>query len=264
MYGERIDASAFHDVAPSLHDQEALGLFMSQEMQEHAELLLTHSSYAADILRLDRPPERRCHAPIEVMPFGIDERLVVARASERESVIVSLGHLAEVKGLAVLLDAFALLAKDHPEVRLCLAGPGNREELDRWRTRAGQLGLANRVDIPGFLPEAAYERLLQRSTLAVQLRMTSNGEASAAVADCLGAGIPTITTGLGWTFEIAPDALVRVPRDVAPAVLAGKIESLLADPRQRAVMSRGARAYARDSSFDAVAKRYLEVLGVDI
>ena len=99
--------------------------------------------------------------------------------------------------------------------------------------------------------------------LGVQLRMSSNGEASAALADCLGAGIPTITTGLGWTLELPDDAVIRVPRHVAPAVLAEEMESLVADHRRRTILSNAARAYAREFSVEAVAARYLEVLTVD-
>ena len=260
MYSNRVDAGAFAHEPPSPSEQESLGLFMSQEVQEHAELLLTHSGYAADVLRLDRPPERRAHAPIEVVPFAIDERAAEYDASRRAPVIVSFGHLAQVKGLEVLLDAFAALSLRMPDLRLCLAGPGEDHELERWRESARSLGIDNRVDVPGFVSEAEYESLLQSSILAIQLRMSSNGEASAAVADCLGAGLPTITSALGWTLELPDDAIVRVPRDIAPAVLAEEMDGLIAHPKRRAALSAAARRHARTVSFDEVARRYLEVL----
>jgi glycosyltransferase involved in cell wall biosynthesis len=260
MYGERIDTGAFRDAPPTREEQEEFGLFMSQEIQEHAELLVTHSNFAADILRLDRPPERRSHAPIVVLPLAIDERLATSARREQDPLIVSVGVLAEIKGLAVLLDAFAVLARSYPSARLCLAGPTHPDELRRWQGHAREAGVAERVEIPGFVTDAEYGRLLSDATIAVQLRLTSNGEASASVADCLGAGVPTITTGLGWSLELPHDTVVRVPRDVAPGVLAAEIGALLGDPRRRAQLSRAARTYARKVNFDEVAKCYLEAL----
>jgi glycosyltransferase involved in cell wall biosynthesis len=261
MYGDRVDAERFRDTMPEREDQETQGIFMSHEIQQHAELLIVHSRYAADILRLDRPPERREHAPIVVMPLAVDPR--AARAvpvAKREPLVVSLGVLDEVKGLAVLIDAFALVAKRHPAARLCLAGPAYPGAIDHWRGHARDAGIEDRVDIPGFLDADEYERLLGGAAVAVQLRLMSNGEASAAVADALGAGLPTVATAHGWTLELPSDALVRVPRDVAPAVLASEIDGLLSDQSRRIALSRAATTYAAATTYETVAQRYLEVL----
>jgi glycosyltransferase involved in cell wall biosynthesis len=261
MYGDRVDAERFRDALPGREDQETQGIFMSQEIQRHAELLIVHSRYAADILRLDRPPEQREHAPIVVMPLALDPRVAPAvPIVEREPLVVSLGVLDEVKGLAVLIEAFALVAKRHPTARLCLAGPAYRGVADHWRARARDFGVDDRVDIPGFLEASDYGRLLGEAAVAVQLRLMSNGEASAAVADALGAGLPTIATGHGWTLELPSDALVRVPRDVAAAVLAAEIDNLLSEPSRRIALSRAAARYAAATSYERVAERYLELL----
>jgi glycosyltransferase involved in cell wall biosynthesis len=262
MYGDRVDVAPFRSKWVDYQDQERYGIFMSQEIQRHAELLIVHSRYAADILRLDRPPERRDHAPIVVIPQAVDPRAEheVVPSAEREPLVVSLGVLHEIKGLAPLIDAFALVAQQHPAARLCLAGPAVPGERERWRAHARNAGVADRVDIPGFVAVDEYERLLGEAALAVQLRLTSNGEASAAVSDALGAGLPTIATAQGWTLELPGDALVRVPRDVAPTILAAEISELLNDSARRHALSKAARAYARATTYERIAQRYLEVL----
>ena len=51
------------------------------------------------------------------------------------------------KGLDVLLDAFAILARERPTLRLTMAGRG--KDADRVRQRLAELGLANRVELLG-------------------------------------------------------------------------------------------------------------------
>ncbi len=264
MYGDRVDVARFQNALPDREDQEKQGIFMSHEIQRQAELLIVHSRHAAEILRLDRPPEGCDHPRIVVMPLAVDARPEPTMpVANRGPLIVSLGLLHEIKGLELLIDAFAIVTERHPSARLCLAGPAPPHEVVRWSAHARKAGVEDRVDITGFLDPGEYERLLGEAGIAVQLRLTSNGEASAAVSDALGAGLPTIATAHGWTLELPPNALVRVPRDVAPAALACEIDGLLSDPERRMALSEAARTYAGATAFDAVANRYLEVLELE-
>ncbi|MBA2644103.1 MAG: glycosyltransferase, partial [Solirubrobacterales bacterium] len=178
-------------------------------------------------------------------------------------IIASFGVLSEVKGLATLLDAFALVASDRPGARLTLLGPADEPELTRWRSRADDLGIGGQVSIPGYGDAQTYEDLLRDATVAVQLRTITNGEASAAVCDCLGAGLPTIVTGLGWADELPADAVARVPIDVSAIRLAGEISAVLDDREHREKLAREASAYAHRTTYADVAQRYIEVLGFD-
>jgi glycosyltransferase involved in cell wall biosynthesis len=263
-YGQRIEARSFLQRSPTPEEQMALGLFLTGEVQANAESLLVHSRFAADVLRLDRPAAARGHAPIHVMPFALQPRPVRARSDDpARPVIASFGVLSEVKGLATLIDAFALVAADRPGARLVLVGPADGTEGERWRSYAEQAGVGGAVEITGHVGHEEYERLLATVTVAVQLRTMTNGEASAAIGDCLGASIPTIATGLGWTTELPGDVLVRVPPDVTPAVLGDAIEELLDDRGRRAELGAAARAYAVRTSYEAVAGRYLDILGLE-
>jgi len=64
--------------------------------------------------------------------------------------LLFLGRLDRVKGLPVLLEAFARIAEAHPKLFLVLAGPdyGMRDPLAR---RAEEMGLTDRVVFPGIL-----------------------------------------------------------------------------------------------------------------
>ena len=96
--------------------------------------------------------------------------------------------------------------------------------------------------------------------VAVQLRASTNGEFSGAVAEALAAGIPTIVTALGSAAELPDDAAVKLPTGATPADLAAEILGLLDDAARRKGLSEGARAYAATLSFEAVAEKLYRVL----
>jgi glycosyltransferase involved in cell wall biosynthesis len=262
-YEPRIDASVFADRPPSPYEQTALGLFLTEKIQERADHLVVHSGFAADVLRLDRPPEVKGMAPISVLPLALELQPERPRPERPEApVIASFGVVSEVKGLATLIDAFAVVAASRPGARLILAGPADAPELERWRRYAADAGVGSQVQIPGFVEPDDYKRLLAEATIAVQLRLVTQGEASAAVTDCLGAGVPTLATDLGWATELPDGVVERVPVDVTPAALGGTLERLLDDREARGRLAANARHYAAENSFDAVAQRYLELLGL--
>ena len=242
--------------------QSSLGLYMTREIQQYAEEIFVHSHYALEVLQLDRGVLDRA-VPVSVIPFGTPAA-DAARAAQPDPgdhpLVVSVGVLSEVKGLAELIAAAALVAEQYPALRLVLAGPAEEVELNRWRAVARELAPEVQIEVPGHLAPADYAGLLRDADLAVQLRTLSNGEASAAVADCLGAGTPTLATGIGWAAELPRDAIATVPPGASVTVLAERMQALLDEPAARERLSEGALEYARETCFAQVADAYLDAL----
>jgi glycosyltransferase involved in cell wall biosynthesis len=262
LYGPQLPPTVTAGGPPSWERQQALGIYMTQEIQQYAEQLFVHSRYARDVLELDRGPLDR-QVSVMVMPFGMPADTVPVRqirAPGDDPLIVSVGVVSEVKGLASLISAVSLLAGERKRLRLVIAGPGDEPELQRWRDFARATNPDVDVDIPGHLPAESYSGLLGEADLAVQLRTLSNGEASAAVADCLAAGVPTVATGLGWVDELPREAVSVVGPDTAPAALASRLDELIGDQTARQHLSDGALAHARSCSFAHVADAYLDAL----
>lgn len=263
LYGRRIPEAALGDVPPSPDLQSALGIYMTREIQQYAELLLVHSRYALDVLELDRGVADR-DVPIEVLPFGAPETHQRApREGGAEPLVISVGVLSEVKGLATLIEAFAVLSARIPAARLVIAGPGHEHEQERWRDHAREHAPDASVEIAGHLSEARFGELLDSAALAVQLRTVSNGEASAAVADCLSAGLATMVTALGWAAELPDGVVERVPVGVDAHLLAERIEEILTDEERLQSLGAGGLRYAEAHSFAAVAEAYLLALELD-
>ncbi len=234
---------------------------MTRELQQLAEQVFVHSRHAREVLQLDRGLLDR-DVPVEVLPFAMPAVVMDRpyRTLGKTPTLVSVGVVSEVKGLARLITAISLLAEQDPRVRLIIAGPGEESEIARWRDFAAEVAAGVDIKVTGHLSAEDYANLLARADLAVQLRTISHGEASAAVGDCLSAGLPTVVTDLGWSSELPPGAVSRVPLDVAPTVLATRLKELIDDEETRGALGAAAQAYARACDFSSVAEDYLRVL----
>jgi glycosyltransferase involved in cell wall biosynthesis len=262
LYGTRLPPAAIAAGMPSWEQQAALGIYMTREIQQYAEQIFVHSRHALEVLELDRGPLDR-QVPVSVLPFGMPPASKHPyRAPGGSPLIVSVGVISEIKGLANLITAVSLVAKECSGVRLVIAGPGDGAELRRWRDLAREVAPAADIQVSGHLSDTRYTQLLRDADIAVQLRTLSNGEASAAVADCLAAGIPTVVSDLGWASELPADAVLHVPADCVPTRLADRLEHLIKNREAHRELHLRALAYAREHSFSAVAQEYLHLLEI--
>jgi glycosyltransferase involved in cell wall biosynthesis len=259
LYGPRLPPQATASV-PSWERQLELGIFMTLDVQRYAEQCLVHSEMARTVLELDRGPAGPS-PPLSVVPFGMPAPSAGDRQGDPDApLIVSLGYVSEVKGMETLIAGFALLAANKPQARLIIAGPAEEDELRRWGDYAAEHAPDAQIELPGPVSVGRYNELLETADLAVQLRLTTNGEASAAAADCLAAGVPTIVTNIGWLGDLPDDAVGKVEIGVSPQRLSVQMNELLGDPTRRSALTQGALAHAEQSSFAKVAETYLEML----
>jgi len=195
---------------------------------------------------------------IEVIPPGVDADLFEQQPVE-EPYLLSLGRLdIGDKGLDCLVDAYALVAKDRPDVRLVIAGSGPDEAA--LRRMIGEKGLEDRVTLPGRVEGQAKADLL-RKCLAVC--MPSRREGWGIVATEAGAcGKAVVGFSVGGLRSAVADGEtgLLVPREDVPA-LADAIGRVLADDDLRHTLGRNARARAEAFTWDAMAEKYERFLG---
>lgn len=264
-YGDLVPPEELESAPLSWRRRAELGIHLTAEIQRHAERVFVHSRFAQEVLARDgRALERT--VPVTVMPFAMPacEPAVTRRAPAPAPLVVHMGVVSEVKGIGTLIEAFALLGERLPDVRLVVAGDGDEAGLDHWRALARERAPYATIEITGHVAAERWADLLRRADLAVQLRVASNGEASAAIADCLAAGIPTLVTDIGWMGELPRDVVAHVPLDVSPQALSERMHGLLVEQPARDGLSRAALAHARERSFEHVAAAYLAALGLDL
>jgi len=200
---------------------------------------------------------------LRVIPNPVEIGSLQARAAEASAVplpgrfLVNVGRLVPNKGGEVLLRAFA--ASGFPG-HLVMVGEG--PERGRLMALARQLGIADRLHLPGYLenPHAVVAR-----AEAWVSASRSEGFPNAMV-EAMALGIPVIATDCRsgpreiLTPDGAAEAGVLVPVDDVAAIAAAI--DRLGDAGQRQELSGRAARRAQAFRPDAVIAAYAEVLGV--
>lgn len=266
VYGPSLPADIASSGAVTAVEAEQYGLLLAREVIGLADRFLVTSEAAARLARVEAGPSLA--GRVGVLPFAIEPPLpggtldrIVAELPSSARVIASFGIVDPIKQPTRLLAAFAALSGSRPELTLVFVGPVSAELHDELTRLGAELGLADRVVLTGRVDASSYGAWLARADLAVQLRASFSGEASGAVGDCLGSGLPTVVTGIGWMGELPDAVAVKVPAEVSELELATTIGHLLDDESARRALAGAGRAYASAHSFERAARELLAALG---
>lgn len=222
-----------------------------------ADAVVVHSQLAARLATLDLPVSGPA---VAVVPFGHPEP-DPDPDTRAGAVIASFGGVEPEKQPVILINALATVRRRIPDAVLRFVGSRPNTLLQPvLEQTAARLGVADAIEYCGRLDAEAYVGELRGATVAVQLRGVVNGEASAAVADCLAAGIPTVVTDIGAQAELPETVAVRVSPRITGARLGQELARLLEDPERRSRLGRSAREYAAGSSFAVAAEALTQVL----
>lgn len=197
------------------------------------------------ILALGAREERLVSIPHGVWTRDFRPADTYAVRTAQTPYIAYIGSMIRRKGVDVLLEAFARIHPDFPQVRLRLAGTGPL--LDDLKARAEALGISDAVDFVGVLRDRPKVEFLQQALFMV---CPSRGEPFGIVnVEGLAAGVPVIATRVGGIPDIILNGetgyLIELDN---PADLAGRMSELLASEEKR--MKMAARALTRAGEFD--------------
>lgn len=207
-------------------------------------------------ITLGMPPER-----VVVASMGVDTGAFhpPAAGAPREG-LVFVGRLAEKKGVAFLLEAFARLAPARPGLRLRIVGDGPlRAGLE---AQAQALGIAGQVSFLGARPPAEVPAFFRKAALFVMPSVVAaSGDQEGlglVAAEAMACDCPVVAHDLAAVRDLVrhgETGLMVPPGDVA--ALAAAIAQLLDDPvRAAALAEAGRRHVAGHYAWPAVAKRY--------
>lgn len=248
---------------------DAASLFLLGDVVGHAERLLVSSESARALALADVKPEYGSR--IGVLPFAMAldkeeiDAVEAARARDEPQrlLVVSFGIVDPSKLPQVLISAVAQI---QPVVRVDLAfvGPVSSTLAGELSRLGAELGIGEQLKITGHLERSDYLGYLARATVAVQLRAAYSGEASAAVGDCLAAGVPTVVSDIGWMGDLPEGTVVKIGTtdDALADRLAEALGALLDDPDHRSALSAKAASYAAGNTFAKTASALVEALGL--
>jgi glycosyltransferase involved in cell wall biosynthesis len=105
---------------------------------------------------------------VHVIPFGLPEDRFATeiRRSENPDVrVVFVGSFYAWHGVDLIIEAFAIAQRKVPNLRLCLIGDGVTRAANA--RRANELGIAERVEFPGWLAQEQVLAYLNESDIGV-------------------------------------------------------------------------------------------------
>ncbi len=207
--------------------------------------------------RLAEFPWVRAAERVTVIPNGLDlarfrpgigtgALRAAARVPREAPLVVTTSQISPVKGIPVLLEAFAALAPTTPAPWLVLIGEGDPEGA--MLESARRLGLAGRVRALGFHRD--LDELLEDADVLAHPSMFDGEGLPNSVLEAMAKGKAILATRIGGTEEAVTDGVegLLVPPGDARA-LAEALARLLADPALRERLGAAARRRA-ERDFD--------------
>ena len=206
---------------------------VARMLRRSALVLALSEQWRANLLRI-------CPAAkVEVLAnaVALPDLDTVRERDPQPPTILFLGRLGRRKGTFDLLEAFARIAHRHPQTRIVCAGDGDIGEV---KSRARQLGIADRVDCPGWLGPEQSRRALAHATI---FALPSHAEGlPMAVLEAMSWALPVIASPVGGIPQVLQDG--ENGRLVAPGDIAGLTDALcqlLDHPEERERLGIAAR-----------------------
>ncbi len=176
-------------------------------------------------------PEARTHRVHLPSPFLHDERPVPGDA-ETPPVILFAGRITPVKGVALLVRAFARMKQD---ARLILAGTGIADRTVASMVRRHPR--SQRIEMTGHLGDSDVRRLMSRASVVVVPSLWPEPFGLVGI-EALSMGRPVVTFAVGGIADWAlPDLGVFGVSRPEAALLAEGLDTVLREPvwRERAM-----------------------------
>jgi glycosyltransferase involved in cell wall biosynthesis len=188
-------------------------------------------------LILDRLPDVKDKLTVlpntTAMPNGAPHRV---RADSERIQITFLGHVLPDKGVPQLIEALGKVSA-RADWSATIAGSG---ELDQTRSHAQRLGIADRVEIPGWLGPQETAALLRSTDIVVLPSFVEN--LPMVVIEGFAYGLAVVATPVGAVPEVIDHGRngLLVPIGDVEA-LAGALDRLLEDGELRRSLGEAAR-----------------------
>ena len=249
---------------PEWHERSKVFFFkrMIRASARHAKVLVCVSAYTADRLRALVAPR----GEVVVAHHGVDhERFVTAGdpAADRVALaphgveppyIAFASTIEPRKNVPTLVDAFARVATDRPDLRLVLAGSDGWGARDA-RDAIAASGVATRIIRPGYVDNGTLPALFRQASV-VAYPSFEEGFGLPAL-EGLACGAPVVTTAGSALGEVVGDAALLAPADDA-AALAGAIASVLDDPALEARLREAGPRRAAQFTWSRCVEQHVE------
>jgi glycosyltransferase involved in cell wall biosynthesis len=221
--------------------------------------LLVNSAHAANIVQ-----QRTDATAINIGPHPLPDGVTVVPNPSKDDVknhlVISAGIADVTKGSDVVAEAFERLVEQRDDTSGVIVGLGSEAFAAASVPTAPVLEVAGVSGSTGAVGDDEFDAWLAGCSVAVQLRVVTNGESSGVVAQTLARGVPTIVSDVGALSELPDDVVVKVPVDISGAQLAEVIAKLLDDVGRRQALRTAAVGFAQRETYAVGARRLIEAV----
>lgn len=219
--------------------------------------------HADDLVAISSDIANRAHDyfrapnPMEVIPLGIAEPQFqpACRAkvgmTEKRKYIVAVGRLVRRKDYPTLLRAVKALDRDDTTLLILGDGP----EREHLRALARRLGIADRVELRGFVGEEEKYQILANSNV---FALVSLHEGFGVVyLEAMYCGLPIVAANQGGQVDLLKDQVTgRLVEVGDAAALSQSVRELLADDALAQRIGAANRRHFQEFSIARLANRY--------
>ena len=261
---------SMEEVNSWLQDRDLPSLFLEPIVERAAPLIVHTVTQQAQLKRLygiDAQVAACCPTNF----FRDDELTTSAKHAARERhgipqsafLVSTFGIVDRVKAMETCVLALELLRSWNINADLHFigaAGTQNRREVEQL---AAVYGISEHVRCAtDFIDEATYRDFLVASDAAVQLRTYGFGQFSAALTDCISAGLPSVATNDLAKSCDAPEYVSTVPDRFSALQVAEQLALIWEAHAEHAAHARARVAYLETHNFEYYGKRLTEILGI--
>ena len=246
-----------HDVSFAAHPE----WFRAREGARRRTLTRLSARRAARVVTVSNFSKREI-----VRHLGIDQSKVeviysgatsIARSAAREPLVLYVGSIFNRRHVPELIDGFARLAAEHPEVRLEVVGDNRTYPHVDVPGLAAASGAAGRIRVRSYIPDDELATLYGRAS-AFAFLSDYEGFGMTPL-DALGAGVPPVVLDTEVSREIYGPAALFVNRPDPAAVHHALQRALFDDGVRRRILESAPQQLER-YSWRECAHRTLQVL----
>lgn len=177
----------------------------------------------------------------------------------RFPLLVSLGRLTKMKRVSDTLQAFRLLHKSFPLIKLVIIGRGKKEYSAGLKKLCRDMAIDDRVSFVGYISEKKKRAFLQKAWVLVSSSLKEGWGLN--VIEAAACGTPAVAykvPGLVDSIKNRQTGLLCNKNNEVH--LAKNIRKLLINPRLRRQYAKNALVYSHNFDWDKTANQELEIL----
>ena len=229
---------------------------------KHQQILRNFAFRFADAIVFQTEEAKSCvshsiHRRGHSLPTPISGNVPEPSEGEREKIIVTACRLHPQKNLPMMINAFSMLADEFKEYKLVIYGQGVLE--DELRQQIANLGLADRVLLPGFATN-----ILEQERPCTMFVSSSDFEGiSNSMLEAMGMGLPVVVTDcpVGGARMVIQDGVNGLLVPVGDTkTMYEKMKSILASPELAKRISVEAIKVRDTFPLSKIAKRWIDIL----